>query len=213
MKASEITAKTESQPKTSQRGIEKRKMALVKYNKKRKAVAEQRKKTLMAALTSMDKVHVRKLAKTLGVSKRTAYRLLNNKTNAWQQFLQKRAKILDAASLKLMDMLLARAGEGRFSSYQALVGYGILHDKTLAASKPLLEVSTGDRVIKVFYSNWDQAAKEATEEGQVEPTLQARQETRLKQPLRGSKPKVRKTKATTTRRSDWPPVEEKKKTL
>ena len=176
----------------------------VKGNEKRTKKKEARIKTLMLAMDEVDRADTKVIAKEFGVSRETAWNYLNDINGQFQRLLQKKGRKLDMLSLKLMAQLLNRASEGRFAPYQALIGYGILKDK-LIQSQPFVEVSTGDKVIKVYYSQWDKA-KQAYEEGQRQAHLPSQIEpTPLKTPLKtddvkNHKPKpkrVGKTEVTT----------------
>jgi len=152
---------------------------------------------------SLDGLSMTKIAQRINVPRMTLQRIIS-KDAFWSEFLKKKQAVLKAKMIESLEKdLKAQARKRKQARFAELsLSIGIKHDKIWPpTSQPLAQVNAGDRMIKVYYPHFHEAKQEA-EEGQVEPPLQARQEARLKQPLRGSRPKVRGAKATTTRRSD-----------
>jgi len=138
--------------------LNRKKMAKKKKKsvKKKQSVAEDKSVVLGKALGEMDKLSSRKLAKVLGVSRMTAWRILQNQEGEWDDFYQKRKRLLDSASVVVMEKLLSVIESGRLSPSQAGVVFGILSDKVYSPqTTPILnQIRVGEKIIKVYYPNF-----------------------------------------------------------
>lgn len=132
-----------------------------RYNSERRLVPRREKtKALMAALRELDKISVRKVAKALGISKSTAWRLLSNKGLSWDNWKKKAKRKVDLDSIQVLEKLLQVLKEGRVSTAQAGILTGIFYDKLWPATgKPLAEINVAgeSKIIKVYYPNFKPA--------------------------------------------------------
>lgn len=143
------------------------------YNSEKRLVPrKERAKTLMAALQELDKISVRKVAKALGISKSTAWRLLSNEDYSWDEYRKKAKRKIDLDSVQVLEKLLQVLKEGRVSTSQAGILTGILYDKLWPATgKPLAEINVAgeSKIVKVYYPNFKPANPLFCNEESMEP--------------------------------------------
>jgi len=116
-------------------------------------------KTLTDKITDPYK-SIKKIAHEIGIPAETLKDLIN-KDSKWNDYIKKQKVLFDVQALEVIQKGVARMKEkiGTANLPATTVAVGVLHDKVFGVA-PLNQVNVGDKVVKVYYPNFEPPPEE-----------------------------------------------------